>query len=147
MKQSSLYVYTVFCVCGIVLWHSLHFKLLCHKFSHLWLISLWAGLSSSDRKNTILSGKCKRTRGDSGSLGDLQAHHPRPLAAYTPSTPPPNTNKNMDTPNTHMHAIPFLTRQIASLHHGSSPALSHCLPTYFCSVINRLSFHLSHLFS
>lgn len=34
-------------------------------------ISRWAGLSSSDRKNTILSGKCKGTRGESGLLGDL----------------------------------------------------------------------------
>lgn len=63
-------------------------------------VSLWAGLSSSDRKNTILSGKCKGTRGESGPLGDLQAHRPRPLAAHTPSTPPPNTNK----PSEHGHA-------------------------------------------
>lgn len=63
-------------------------------------VSLWAGLSSSDRKNTILSGKCKGTRGELGPLGDLQAHRPRPLVAHTPSTPPPNTNK----PSEHGHA-------------------------------------------
>lgn len=69
-------------------------------------ISLWAGLSSSDRKNTILSGKCKGTRGESGPLGDLEAHRPRPLAAHTPSTPPPNTNKRSE----HRHAKHTHTR-------------------------------------
>lgn len=87
--------------------------------------SPWAGLSSSDRKNTILSGKYERTGGDSGSLGDLQAHHPRPLAAHTPFTPPPNTNKSTDTPNTHIHASPFLTAPIASLHSRPTSTASY----------------------
>lgn len=92
--------------------------------------SRWAGLSSSDRKNTIPSGKYERTGGDSGSLGDLQAHHPRPLAIHTPITPPPNTNKSTDTPNTHIHASPFLTAQIASLHSRRSSTAFYL--TLFC---------------
>lgn len=92
--------------------------------------SPWAGLSSSDRKNTILSGKHERTGGDPGSLGDLQAHHPRPLVAHTPFTPPPNTNKSADTPNAHIHASPFLAAPIASLHSRRASA-APCF-TLFC---------------
>lgn len=92
--------------------------------------SPWAGLSSSDRKNTILSGKYERTGGDPGSLGDLQAHHPRPLVAHTPFTPPPNTNKSTDTPNAHIHASPFLTAPIASLH-SRRASTAPCF-TLFC---------------
>uniref|UniRef100_A0A8C2X6N5 Limb development membrane protein 1-like n=1 Tax=Cyclopterus lumpus TaxID=8103 RepID=A0A8C2X6N5_CYCLU len=40
-----------------------------------------------------------------------------------------------------------LIRAFASLHHSSSPALSHCLPTHFCSVINRFLVHLGPYFS
>lgn len=92
--------------------------------------SPWAGLSSSDRKNTILSGKYERTGGDPGSRGDLQAHHPRPLVAHTPFTPPPNTNKSADTPNAHIHASPFLAAPIASLHSrraSAAPCLTFVL--------------------
>ena len=85
------------------------------------LISLWAGLFSSDRKNTILSGKCKGTRGESGPLGDLQAHRPRPLAAHThPLTlhPTQTSAQSMDTPNAHTHTrspLPHSTDSISAL--------------------------------
>lgn len=101
MKQGESTLYAYMFVCGIVLcWNSLHLSSCVISFPTFGPISLWAGLSSSDRKNTILSGKCKGTRGESGPLGDLQAHRPRPLTTHTPSTPPPNTNKRSE----HGHA-------------------------------------------
>lgn len=75
-----------------------------------------AGLSSSDRTNTILSGKCERTGGDSGPPGEPQAHRSRPLAAYTPSEPSAQHKQETRTRQTHTYTqSPFLARQIASL--------------------------------
>lgn len=152
-SEGTLYVYISLSVCRTVLgWNWLHLSSYVISLPTSGPISLWAGLSSSDRKNTILSGNCKGTRGESGPLGDLQAHRPRPLAAHTHPLnlhPTQTSFWSMGTPNTHTHmdAVPFLGVQITSLHRGSSPALSPCLPADFCSVINRLSFHLNHNFS
>lgn len=129
---SSTVIFTIWGVSLKRISHSAAFNLSCCviSFPTFGSTSRWAGLSSSDRKNTILSGKYERTGGDSDSLGGLQAHHPRPLAAHTPFTPPPNTNKSLDTPNTHIHASPFLTAQIASLHSRGSTTAFYL--TLFC---------------
>ena len=114
IQEAQFFTSIYFCNCGVVFVALLSFCVI--SFSTFGPVSLWAGLSSLDRKNTILSGKCKRTGGDSGSLGDLQAHHPRPLAAHTPFSPPPNTNKSMGTPNTHTHnPLPHSTDSISTL--------------------------------
>lgn len=132
--------------------NSLHLDISFITFPTFGPISLWAGLSSSDRKNTILSGNCKGTGGESGLLGDLQAHRPRPLTAHTHTLRTSTQHKQplgawARQTHTCIHTIAFLTLQIASLRCGSSAALSHCLPAYFCSVVNRLSIHLNHSFS
>lgn len=101
--------------------NSLHLDISFITFPTFGPISLWAGLSSSDRKNTILSGNCKGTGGESGLLGDLQAHRPRPLTAHTH---PPNlhptqtTTRSMGTPNSHMHThnpLPHTPDSISAL--------------------------------
>lgn len=82
-------------------------------------ISRRAVLSSSDRKNTILSGNCKGTRGEQ-SVGDLQAQRPGTLVLYvhTPQKPPPNTNMlthmGMSNTHTHLHPLPHSEDSISA---------------------------------
>lgn len=98
-----------------------------------------AGLSSSDRTNTILSGKCERTGGDSGSPGEPQAHRPRPLAAYTPSEPSTQHKQETQTRQTHTYTqSPFLAGQIASLAQWQLSCTFLSPSAYFSPVINGL---------
>lgn len=39
--------------------------------------------------------------------------------------------------HTREHTAPFLTAQIASQRHRSSPAVSHSLPAHFCSLVYK----------
>lgn len=69
-----------------------------------------------------------------------------------PQTPSQSTHTHTSTPSaqhkqalgavtrqmhTREHTAPFLTAQIASQRHRSSPAVSHSLPAHFCSLVYK----------
>lgn len=119
---------------------------LCQVFPPLAPVPLWAGRFSSDRKNTILSGKYGGTRGGSDPLGDLPAHRPGPLVAHTPSNLHPTQTSGLrygHAKRTHTHArspLPHSTDSISAPRQRAG--VFPLPPNSLCSVINRRWFHL-----